>query len=198
LATTHPELYTTDLITARRKVFKLLGGAFHLYAPDGRLIGFSKQKAFKLKEDIRVYADESMSRELLYIQAQSIIDFGAAYRVVDSTTGEHVGTLRRKGFSSMFRDAWEILDHEGNLRGKVTEDSAWYAMIRRLIDLASLIIPQKFVIEVDGKPIGWLAQNNNPFVQKLEIDLRQDDGQLPRPLAIAALILILAIEGRQG
>ncbi len=55
-----PEIYQLDQFTARRQVFKLFGGGFTLLAPDGRVLAASHQKAFRLKEDIRVYdgADE--------------------------------------------------------------------------------------------------------------------------------------------
>ena len=44
----------------RTKVFKLFGGAFHVYDPAGNVVMYSKQKAFKLREDIRVYNDDAM------------------------------------------------------------------------------------------------------------------------------------------
>ena len=77
--------------TIRRKVFTLLGAKFHVYNSSGELIGFSKQKAFKLKEDIRFYSDESMATEVLSINARSIVDFSAAYDVNDSKTGQKIG-----------------------------------------------------------------------------------------------------------
>lgn len=48
-----------EAYTIRRKVLKLFGAAFHIYNPAGAVVGFCKQKAFKLKEDIRVYTDET-------------------------------------------------------------------------------------------------------------------------------------------
>ena len=41
-----------------------------MYDGRGALIGLSKQKAFKLKEDIRFYTDETMTEERLLIQAR--------------------------------------------------------------------------------------------------------------------------------
>jgi hypothetical protein len=193
-----PELYQHDHLMARRQVFKVFGAAFHLWSTDGRLLAYSKQKAFKLKEDIRVFADEAQTIELLHIQADRVIDFSAAYRVVDSQTGEPIGALRRKGWSSMFRDSWEILDPQGTVRARVLEDSQFKALVRRFVDWASLLMPQKFLIQVDGQTVGTMKQNHNPFVQKYFVDLSLDAGNLlPRPLAVAAVILLLAIEGRQ-
>ncbi len=79
----------------RRKVFRILGGSFHIYDPSGNVAFYSEQKAFKLKEDIRLYSGEDKARELLHIQARDILDFSAAYDVIDSSTGMKVGTLRR-------------------------------------------------------------------------------------------------------
>lgn len=194
-----PELYQHDHLEARKQVFKLFGAAFHLRTTDGQLLAYSKQKAFKLKEDIRVYADEAMTVELLYIAADRVIDFSAAYRVVDSPTGETIGALRRKGWSSMLRDSWEILDPQGVVRARVLEDSAWKALVRRMIDWASLLMPQQFLIQVDDRTVATLRQNHNVFVPKFFVDFSADtEGLLPRPLAIAAVILLLAIEGRQA
>ena len=105
--------------TIRRKVFSVLGNKFHIYDGEENLVGYSKMKAFKLKEDIRIFRDESMEEEWLKIAARSIIDFGASYDITDSKTGETLGALRRKGLKSLFRDSWEVLDADGGLVGKV-------------------------------------------------------------------------------
>jgi uncharacterized protein YxjI len=198
MSTATPAVYQHDQFVARRQVFRLFGAGFTLTSLEGGLLAASEQKAFKLKEDIRV-RDGASGPEILKIAADRIIDFSAAYQVFDSQTNEHIGTLRRKGWSSMFRDSWEILDADGVVRGKVTEDSPWKAAVRRMIDFASLILPQAFHIEVDGQIVGTMRQNFNIFVQKYHVDLTHDaDGLLPRPLAVATVVLLLAIEGRQS
>lgn len=199
MSTALPELYLHNTFLARRQVFKLFGAGFHIYADDGRLLAYSKQKAFRLKEDIRVYADEAMADEVLNIRADRIIDWSAAYQVFDGQTGEHYGTLRRKGWKSMWRDHWEILDDSGAIRGRVIEESGTWAFLRRLNEAVALFVPQAFLIEVGDVVVGVMKQHFNPFVQKYSVDLTHDtEGLLPRPLAVAAVILLLAIEGRQG
>jgi uncharacterized protein YxjI len=193
------ELYQHEHFRARRQLFKLLGAAFRIETADGRLLAYSRQKAFRLREDIRVFADEAQQDELLYIQADRVIDFSAAYRVVDSQTGELVGSLRRKGWSSLVRDSWELLDPEGNVRGRVVEDSTWKALVRRSIEIAGLLLPQTYLLQVDGETVATMRQNFLGFPPTFTVDLSHDvEGRLPRPLAIAAVILLLAIEGRQG
>ena len=198
MSSTAAEIYQHDHFLAQRQVFKLLGAAFRLKTADGRLLAYSKQKAFKLHEDIRVYSDEAQTVELLHIRADRIIDFSAAYSVVDSHTGEHVGSLRRKGWSSMFRDSWELLDPQGNVRGRVVEDSSWKALMRRTIEIASVFLPQTFLIQIDGQTVATMQQNFLGIPPRYTVDLSHDiEGKLPRPLAVATVILLLAIEGRQ-
>jgi hypothetical protein len=106
--------------TIRRKVFSFLGQKFHVYDSTGKLLGFCQQAAFKLKEDIRVYSDETKTDERVVIKARSIIDFGAAYDVYDSKQGQQkVGALKRKGWSSMLRDSWIVMDAQDREIGKI-------------------------------------------------------------------------------
>lgn len=176
----------------RKKVLSVLGQKFYIYDVHGNMIMYSYLKAFKLKEDIRVYTDESMQEELLTIKARSAIDFSAAYDIVDTKTGEFVGTLRRKGMKSILRDEWDILNQVEEQVGLIQEDSAGLAIVRRL--LLSLI-PQKFNVTLGQREVAEYKQNINPFVQKIELVLKDD--QLDRRLAVASGILLIAIEGKQ-
>lgn len=198
MASTLPELFLHDKFDAEKQMLQLVGGTFRFRSKDGRLLGYCRQKAFRLREDITVFADEGQTVPLLKIEATQIIDFDASYRVLDAQTGELYGSLRRKGWSSLLRDSWEILDPQNIPRGKILEDSGWKAMVRRLVDLAALLLPQTFLIEVNQQVVGTLEQNRWGIPPRYSVDLSLDrDNLLPRPLAIAATILLLAIEGHQ-
>jgi uncharacterized protein YxjI len=188
--------FANDEFWVRRKIFTLLAQKFHIYDPANNLIGFCKQKAFKLKEDIRIYSDESMSRELLSIRARSIIDISVTLDVTDSTSGQRIGSLRRKGLKSAFlRDEWMILDTMDKQIGLIQEDSTLLGLIRRnLTDL----VPQTYNFQFNGRQIGQARQNFNFFVPKMRVDFSGDPTrQFDRRLGLAAVLLIMAIEGRQ-
>ena len=178
----------------KRQVFALTG-KFRFFNPSGQLVMFSEQKMFKLREDIRVYADEGKSQEVLMIKARQIIDFSAAFDVVDSATGMKVGALRRKGLHSILRDEWEILDVGDNVIGSLVEDSMGLALLRRFL---TNLVPQNYDILIGGARVADLKQNFNPFTYELNVDFSMDVAhQLDRRLGIAAGILLAAIEGRQ-
>ena len=189
-------VFQHDRYLVRRKIFTLLGAAFHIYDPSGAVVLYSRQKAFKLKEDIRLYTGEDMQTEVLSIQARQIIDFSAAYDVVDSTTGEKVGALRRKGMRSILQDEWLILDAQDMFIGVIKEDSMALALVRRFL---TNLVPQTFHGEMVGSQVCCFRQHFNPFILKLDLDFSMDQNRLlDRRLGIAAAVLLCAIEGRQN
>ena len=187
-------LHNTYLL--RRQVFAL-AGKFRVYDPSENLVLFSEQKMFRLREDIRIYSDESKTQEVLTIKARQIIDFSAAYDVMDSMTGEKVGTLRRKGWRSMLRDEWEVLDANDQPRGMLFEDSLQLALLRRLL-LGSLL-PQNYDMTLGETRVADLRQRFNLFRYELDLDFTMDPSRmLDRRLGIAAGILLATVEGKQS
>ncbi len=179
----------------KRQVFAL-AGKFRFYDPSGKLVLFSEQKMFKLREDIRVFSDETKTQEVLMIKARQIIDFSAAFDVVDSGTGQKIGALRRKGLASLLRDEWEILDTSDNVIGSLFEDSMGLALIRRFL---SNLVPQNYDMTMGTERVADLKQNFNPFTYQLNLDFSMDiNKRLDRRLGIAAGILLAAVEGRQS
>lgn len=180
--------------TLRREVFAL-AGKFSIYDSTDDLVLYSHQKLFKLREDIRIYADDHGEQEVMNVQAREILDFSAAYDVVDSTTGRKIGALRRRGFASMVQDSWEILDTADNVIGSIEEDNLGLALLRRF--LVSLI-PQKFNVTVRGRKVALFSQAFNPFLFSMKLEFAPDsESVLDRRLGLAAAIVIAAIEGRQ-
>ncbi|MBI5118852.1 hypothetical protein HZA56_20480 [Candidatus Poribacteria bacterium] len=189
------DLFGHSMYLIRRKIFTLFGGAFHVYDPTGQLVFYSRLKAFKLKEDIRLYTGEDMQTEALVIKARQVLDISATYDVVDPSTNQKVGALRRKGLKSILKDEWIFMDANDREIGFVKEDSMALALVRRFL---TNLIPQKYHGDIGGMPVCIFKQNFNPFVMKITADFSPDiNRQLDRRLGIAAAILLCAIEGRQ-
>jgi uncharacterized protein YxjI len=182
-----------DSYLVRRKVFKLLGAGFQVYDDSGRVVAYSAQKAFKLREDIRVFADERETRPLMRIQARQVIDFSACYDVVDERDHALVGSARRKGLKSLLRDNWELLDAEGRTVATLEEDSMAMALLRRFV---GHLIPQNFHLG-EGSSAVEMSQHFNPFVYRLQVTIPKSC-QLDRRLIFGLVVLVAAIEGRQN
>ena len=180
--------------TIRRKVLQIFGAGFHVFDEGNRVIAFSRQKAFKLKEDIRVFTDESMATELLRIGARQVIDFSAAYDVIDSGADRKIGAAQRRGLRSVLRDSWQLLDADDQVVARIEEDSAGLAFLRRFL---TNLIPQTFhVRDHQGREQATLKVHFNPFVYRMTVDVASGC-TLDRRLVFAAAVLVAAIEGRQ-
>lgn len=181
----------------RKKILTFVGSEFHIYDREGgNIIFYAKLKPFQWKEDIRIYTGEDKQTELLMIKARKAIDFSATYDVFDSSSGQKIGALRRKGWKSMLQDEWQILDTNDAEIGLISEDSALLALLRRFL---TELIPQEFHVTMNGQQVMHVKQNFNPFVSKINIDFSQDTSNLlDRRIGIAAGLLLNAIEGKQG
>lgn len=193
-------LLEADTYLIRKKVLKILGEAFHIYTDDSQteLLGYCELKAFKLKEDIRIYTDEEKTTELISIKARSILDFSAGYDVVDAQSGSSLGTFKRKGMKSLFKDTYILLDQHDQEYAELSEDSGLLALIRRFVPFANILIPQIFHLRGnDGGGSVEYTQKMNPIVQRLTVTGAQSGGFDPR-VVLAGGMLLAAIEGKQN
>ena len=178
----------------REKFWKIFGNKFWFEDVDEKRYGFCEQKRFKLKEDIRIYVDESKSHEWLKIKQKQIVDAWGGYDIVDSQSGEHIGTVRRKFWASVLRTRWHLLDAAGNEIGMLIEDSMGYALARRI--LLGILLPKKFHIEIGGGgEFVTMRQMFNPFIKKLVVNIPPSH-PLDRRFIAGLAIVIAAIDGR--
>ena len=178
----------------REKFWKIFGNKFWFEDVDEKRYGFCEQKRFKLKEDIRIYVDESKSQEWLKIKQKQIVDAWGGYDIMDSQSGEHIGTVRRKFWASVLRTRWHLLDAAGNEIGMLIEDSMGYALARRI--LLGILLPKKFHIEIGGGgEFVTMRQMFNPFIKKLVVNIPPSH-PLDRRFIAGLAIVIAAIDGR--
>ena len=177
----------------REKFWKIFGNKFWFEDVNEKRYGFCEQKRFKLKEDIRIYVDETKSHEWLKIKQKQMVDVWGGYDIMDSVSGEHIGTVRRKFWASVLRTRWHLLDAAGNEIGMLIEDSMGYALARRMF---LGILPKKFHIEIGGGgEFVTMRQMFNPFIKKLVVNIPPSH-PLDRRFIAGLAIVIAAIDGR--
>lgn len=167
---------------------------FHIRDNADNLIAYLRLKAFKLKSEVRVYNDLSMTKEVLHIKARNVIGFSAAYDVSDPETGRVLGIWKRKGLQSLFKDGWEMCrpDDENMLMGRLEEDSLGMALLRRHFDkISGILFPQSYrVLASDGRLLATFKRGRNPFIPKLFVtSLEGCEGDMDKLVAAIAILM---------
>lgn len=89
----------------------------------GSLVFYVKQKLFKLKEAITIFADQEQNNPLYYIKADRIIDFSARYDFTDNN-GNYIGAVKRRGLKSLWKARYDIFDGEAT-HLNIQEQNPW-------------------------------------------------------------------------
>ena len=94
----------------------------------GRTVAYVKQKMFKLKEDITIYDNENKTKVNYKIKADKWIDFSAAYSFTDDK-GKELGKIARKGWTSIWKAHYELIDQHQKLQYHIREENAWIKVL---------------------------------------------------------------------
>ena len=113
----------------------------------GTPLVFCQEKLFKIKDDIRIYADSSKKVELLRIKQRNIMDWAGLFDVFDPATSAKIGAFRRKGWRSWVRDEWHLLDTDDQQVGTHPRDG-------QRLPAAHLQVPAVHVRLRGGRPAG--------------------------------------------
>jgi uncharacterized protein YxjI len=163
---------------------------------------FVEQARFKFKEDIRFYADESKSVELLRIKARQRFDPRATYDIT-GPDGTKIGEIQKAFGASLLRSTFAIRDGSGEIRAK--ERSLAVALFRRLVDFLPYIggfadwlpIPYHFVFMRGEQLLGTHTRQALKFRDTYTIDLGGDPGRtLDRRLVLATAVGLDALQAR--
>ncbi|MEH1968151.1 hypothetical protein [Nostoc sp.] len=124
---------------------------------------YVKQKLFKLKEAITIFADAEQTRPIYYIKADRIIDFSARYNFTDSN-GTYIGSVKRRGLKSLWRARYDIFDGDTTTLN-IQEKNPWVKIADALF--AEIPIVGMFTGYVFN-PVYLVSRADGAIVMRLE------------------------------
>ncbi|MDQ4142759.1 MAG: hypothetical protein M3198_03290 [Actinomycetota bacterium] len=163
-----------------------------------------RQKPFKFKEDIRFYADNSQSVELMRVKARQRFDPAAKYDVV-AADGAHIGYIQKVFGKSLVRSTYKLYGSSGEELAEVTEKSLGVALFRRLVGFIPYIenfanwlpIPYDFVFLRDGVVLGSHRRQLWKLRDTYMINMNNDPGRtIDRRLLLAIAVGMDALQAR--
>ncbi|HEY8560563.1 MAG TPA: hypothetical protein VIL74_09330 [Pyrinomonadaceae bacterium] len=187
--------------------FKLLALANQIYIRDanGNLLGYVKQKMFKLKEDINIFADEQQTRLLFNIKADRMIDWSANYSFTDSR-GSFLGSIKRQGMRSIWKANYDVFDARGAQVYKIHEENGWVKVADALFGelplvgiLSGYVFNPSYVVErMDGTPVAHLKKQPAMFEGKFILTNLSPFSTEEETRIVLGVLMMTLLERRRG
>lgn len=187
--------------------FKFLTISSYIRVVDatGRLVGYVKQRAFRLREDVTIFADEVQTQPLYHIKANKIIDIGATYSI-STSEGRPLGAVRQRGMRTFWKATYDIVDESGNAIGLIHEQDAWVKVLDGLVGEIPLL---GFVIQqwinptylIDGADgVTLLRLRKRPSLIERRFVVEQESPLPARldQLALPAVLMVVLLERGRG
>ena len=186
--------------------FKIMALAPQISVTDasGGLVFYVKQKLFKLKEEITVFADTQQTQPLYKINADRVLDFSARYHFTD-VNGTDLGSVKREGMRSLWRAHYDIFEGDA-LMMTIREENPWVKVLDGLfgqipfIGMFSgyLFHPAFLVSRTDGTVVMRLKKQPAFLESKFTIEKQAelDEGRETRVLL--SLLMMLLLERSRG
>lgn len=164
-----------------RMRFKIIALAPQIYITDANdaPVLFVRQKIFNLREDVRIFRDDSKTDEVFRINADRIIDIGARYKFTDSKTERPLGAIKQRGLKTIWKAHYDIETPQGTPQHSLTEDNPWVKVADVLLGeipflglISGYIIHPSYTIHDNAElPIMQLTKEPAFFESKFRIDL---------------------------
>ncbi|HUE82768.1 MAG TPA: hypothetical protein VMM84_11710 [Pyrinomonadaceae bacterium] len=186
--------------------FKILAIARQLSVTDstGRLIFYVKQKAFKLKEAVTVFADAEQSQPIFKISADRIIDFSASYHFTDMND-RPLGSVKRQGMRSLWRARYDIMNGDGPPL-IIQEANAWTKVLDGLFGEIPIVgmfsgyvfHPAYHVMRPDQKVVMRIEKQPAFFEGRYKIEKLEPLSESEETRVLLALLMMVLLERRRG
>ena len=187
--------------------FKVLALASEISVTDatGSLIYYARQKAFKLKEAVTVYADAGQTRPLFKIEADRILDMSARYSIRDAG-GAEVGALQRHGMASIWRTHYD-LEIGGRVAFTIREENPWTKVLDYLLGSVPIlgifsgyfVHPAYIVAPVpDGFPLLRAVKRPAFLEGRFEIQRMENPDDRQMDAALVSVVMMLMLDRARG
>lgn len=186
--------------------FKIVALApqFSITDANGRLIAYVKQKLFKLKEAVTVFADEQQKQPLYTINADRIIDFSARYNFA-TTQGVALGSVKRHGMRSLWKTHYEIMDGDAVVM-EINEENPWIKVIDAFFTEIPILgmfsgyvfHPVYLVTRQDGTLVMRLEKQPAFFEGKFLVEKKGQLSEVEEQRILLSLIMMLLLERTRG
>lgn len=187
--------------------FKIIAIAPQISVTDasGNLVMYVKQKAFKLKEAVTVFADQGQTQPLYTINADRVLDFSASYHMA-ATNGFQIGSIKRQGMRSIWRSHYDLFDPSGQPTVSIREENGWVKVGDALLNgipvlgmfTGYFLNPTYLATRSNGQPLMRLSKEPAFFEGRFRMDPLGSMDQVEESRVVLGLLMMILLERSRG
>lgn len=171
----------------------------------GNTVAYVRQKMLKLKEEVQVFSNESRSELRYVIKADRWLDFTATYTFTDSR-GYELGKIARKGWASLWKAHYEILDERHLPDLLVREENPWAKVFDSMLGeipvlgmlTGYLFHPAYIVTRPDGTTVARLTKEPSFFGRRFTIHKLAEFETGEEQRILLGLMMLILLERDRG
>lgn len=186
--------------------FKLIAISPQMWVTDagGNLIAYVKQKAFKLKEEIGVFADEGQTDKRYGMKADRVIDFSAEYHFTDAA-GSALGSVKRQGMKSLWKAHFDINVAATGGALSIKEKDPWVKVLDALLQqipligmFAGYLFNPTYLVSRGEEVLFTIKKQPAFFEGKFKIEKTADVEGPEEECALLGMMMMLLLERSRG
>lgn len=171
----------------------------------GNTIAYVREKIFKLKDNVDVYADETKSQRLFNIKANQWIDWSTSYKMT-TDDGQPLGRIGRKGWRSMWKATYEIFDGQDQKEFHVSEDNGWVKVADGMLSEIPLLglfsgyffNPGYSVYDNHGTKVAQIKKQKSFWGRRFTVDQLMPMNPAQEERVALGLMMMILLERRRG
>lgn len=170
----------------------------------GNLVFYVKQKLFKLKEAVTVFADVQQTQPLYKMGADRVLDFSARYNFTDQMETP-LGAVKRQGMKSLWKARYDILDGDEVVM-TIQEENPWVRVIDGFINqipivglFAGYVFHPAFLISRMDETVIMRVQKQPAFFEgKFTIEKQAEFDDTEEKRMMLSVLMMLLLERTRG
>ena len=178
---------------------------FLAFDANGNTVAYVRQKKLKIVEEVQVYSDDSRSELNYTIRANKWLDFSATYTFTNKT-GMEIGRIVRKGWASLWKSHYEIMDERQQQDLLVREENPWAKVFDSILGeipglgmlTGYMFHPSYIVTRPDGTQVVRLKKEPSFFGRKFTIDKLATFESGEEERILLGLMMLILLERQRG
>ena len=185
-------------VTATFSLFSI-GQTVRVTDAGGTLILYVKQKAFRLKADVVVYADEAQAQAVYRIRGDRMM--GSVKFAVGTADGRPLGSLQRQWGSFLWRARYRLFDRNDVEIGSIRQQNPWIRVIHAFAEeipfvgpIVGMFVNPKYSVDVpEGTTVMRLVKKTSlvsrTFVIESVAPLRREVEEVVLPAVLTFALM---------